>query len=73
MTNVSSTNPNNAARPARVQITGSHNLAVRTNLRAGLAWDDLDDKAKDLWNRLSSTVSTAMGGVTGGKTTTTTS
>lgn len=32
-------------------------LAVRTNLRAGLAWDDLDDQVKNLWNQLTSAVS----------------
>lgn len=39
-------------------------LAVRTNLRAGLAWDDLDDKALELWNNLTSTVSNAAQSVT---------
>lgn len=34
-------------------------LPVRTNLRAGLAWDDLDDKAKELWGKLTSAVSGA--------------
>ncbi len=37
-------------------------LPVRTHLRAGLAWDDLDDKAKEWWNNLSSTVSGAFSG-----------
>lgn len=32
-------------------------LAVRTNLRAGLAWDDLDDQAAALWSKLTSAVS----------------
>ena len=31
-------------------------LPVRTDLRAGLAWDDLDDQAKNLWNQLSTAV-----------------
>ena len=44
-------------------------LAVRTNLRAGLAWDDLDDQAKDLWNQLTSAVSALT---TGSDTTTST-
>lgn len=34
-------------------------LPVRTNLRAGLAWDDLDDKAKALWSQLTGAVSNA--------------
>lgn len=32
-------------------------LAVRTNLRAGLAWDDLDDQAKALWDKLTNAIS----------------
>lgn len=32
-------------------------LAVRTDLRAGLAWDDLDDKAQELWSNLTNAVS----------------
>ena len=44
-------------------------LAVRTNLRAGLAWDDLDDQAKSLWDKLTNAVSTLT---TSGDTTTTT-
>jgi hypothetical protein len=32
-------------------------LAVRTNLRAGLAWDDLDDQAAALWDKLTGAVS----------------
>jgi len=39
-------------------------LPVRTNLRAGLAWDDLDDQATALWNKLSSAVSNAAGTLT---------
>jgi hypothetical protein len=27
-------------------------LPVRTTLRAGLAWDDLDDQAQALWDKL---------------------
>ncbi len=41
-------------------------LPVRTNLRAGLAWDDLDDKAKDLWNSLTGAVSNATSALTPG-------
>lgn len=39
-------------------------LPVRTNLRAGLAWDDLDDQAAAWWNKLSSAVSNAAGTLT---------
>lgn len=34
-------------------------LVVRTGLRAGLAWDELDDKAKELWNSLTNSVTNA--------------
>lgn len=36
-------------------------LRMRTDLRAGLAWDDLDDQAKELWSNLTS----AFGNLTG--------
>ncbi|MCB9162467.1 MAG: hypothetical protein H6644_21905 [Caldilineaceae bacterium] len=39
-------------------------LPVRTDLRAGLAWDDLDDQAKNLWNQISTAVSNAVSGGT---------
>jgi hypothetical protein len=31
-------------------------LRVRTNLRAGLAWDDLDDQAAALWSKLTNSI-----------------
>ena len=37
-------------------------LPVRTDLRAGLAWDDLDDQAKSLWNQLSTAVTNLVSG-----------
>ena len=43
-------------RDARVNNVPS-GLPVRTNLRAGLAWDDLDDQAAALWGKLTSAVS----------------
>ena len=39
-------------------------LPVRTNLRAGLAWDDLDDQAAALWGKLTGAVSSAADTVT---------
>jgi hypothetical protein len=39
-------------------------LSVRTDLRAGLAWDDLDDQAKSLWGQISSAVSNAVSNAT---------
>ncbi len=48
-------------------------LPVRTNLRAGLAWDDLDDQAAALWGKLTSAVSGAMNSVTDSATSTTAS
>ena len=41
-------------------------LPVRTNLRAGLAWDDLDDQAAALWGKLTGAVSSATSALTGG-------
>ena len=38
---------------------------VRTNLRAGLAWDDLDDQAQALWDKLTKTVTSATKALTG--------
>ena len=40
----------------------SGGLPVRTNLRAGLAWDDLDDKAQELFGKLTNAVSGLLGG-----------
>ncbi|MEZ4868177.1 MAG: hypothetical protein R3C14_43015 [Caldilineaceae bacterium] len=37
-------------------------LPVRTDLRAGLAWDDLDDKAQELFNNLTNALSGLIGG-----------
>ena len=53
------------AQPARL-----NGLRVRTNLRAGLAWDDLDDKAKELWNSLTNAVSNATSALTNSSTNT---
>ena len=37
-------------------------LAMRTDLRAGLAWDDLNDKAQELWGNLTNAVSNLASG-----------
>lgn len=50
-----------AAQPVR-----NGGLAVRTNLRAGLAWDDLDDQAAALFGKLSSAVSNITSSLTSG-------
>ncbi len=44
----------------------SSGLPVRTHLRAGLAWDDLDDQAKALWSSLTGAVSNATNALTTG-------
>lgn len=49
------TNDNRLDKRELARPTGG--LAVRTDLRAGLAWDDLDDKAQALWNSLTKAVS----------------
>ncbi len=56
----------NTRRDKRAVNALSGGLPVRTNLRAGLAWDDLDDKAKELWGQLTSAVSNATSALTGG-------
>ena len=50
-------------RDERLANTPSIGLPVRTNLRAGLAWDDLDDQAKALWGKLTGAVSSAADAV----------
>jgi hypothetical protein len=42
-------------------------LPVRTDLRAGLSWDDLDDAASSLWDQLTGTVSNVVNSITGNK------
>ncbi len=37
-------------------------VPIRTDLRAGLAWDDLDNEAKQLWSNLSNTLRGFTGG-----------
>jgi hypothetical protein len=51
-------------RNERTITTPSSGLPVRTNLRAGLAWDDLDDQAAALWSKLTGAVSSAADAVT---------
>ena len=46
----------------RETVAPTGGLSVRTDLRAGLAWDDLDDHAKSIWSNLTSTVSGLKGG-----------
>lgn len=53
-------------RDERTLNAPSDGLAVRTNLRAGLAWDDLDDQAAALWGKLTSAVSNATSALTTG-------
>jgi len=40
-------------------LTPCGGLPVRTNLRAGLAWDELDDQAISLFNKLKDAVAGA--------------
>ncbi|MCB0107631.1 MAG: hypothetical protein KDE53_17040 [Caldilineaceae bacterium] len=54
------TNDNRLDKREPARPTGG--LAIRTDLRAGLAWDDLDDKAQKLWGSLTSAVSGLTGG-----------
>ena len=52
-----------AERTATIPVGG---LTVRTDLRAGLAWDDLDDKAQELWSNLTNTINNLTTGVNSG-------
>lgn len=47
----------------------SNSLRVRTNLRAGLTWDELNNKATGWWNQLTGAVSGAVKNITGGSNT----
>ncbi|MFN8495344.1 MAG: hypothetical protein U0350_47540 [Caldilineaceae bacterium] len=40
-----------------VKPVAAPRLAVRTNLRAGLAWGDLDEQAKALYDKITGAVS----------------
>jgi len=44
--------------------TSGGGLSVRTDLRAGLSWDELDSQAQELWNNLTNTISNVTGGDT---------
>ncbi len=57
------TQPTNQATPAPKQPARRGGLPVRTNLRAGLAWDDLDDQAQALWQQLTSAVTNTANAV----------
>lgn len=56
---------NKQALPEK-QPVRSGGLPVRTNLRAGLAWDNLDDQATALWGKLTGAVSNASSALTAG-------
>lgn len=57
---------NYTRRNARTVNAPSAGLLVRTNLRAGLAWDDLDDQAAALWGKMTNAVSNASNALTAG-------
>jgi hypothetical protein len=60
------TNPQNLRPSTDEQPEFLGGLPVRTDLRAGLAWDDLDDQAAALWQQLSDSVSNAVSSISGG-------
>lgn len=64
--NENSTNP-------FVKPVATPRLAVRTNLRAGLAWDDLDDQAKAVWDKITGAISNVANAVSGSSTDSTSS
>lgn len=57
---------NHTHRNERAGNAPSAGLPVRTNLRAGLAWDDLDDQAAALWGKMTNAVSNASNALTAG-------
>jgi hypothetical protein len=63
---------NNRNQATDKQPTLLGGLPVRTNVRAGLAWDDIDDQAKALWSKLTSAVSSATSGTASTPSTTST-
>lgn len=58
--------PNNPALTIAHKPVVQGGLPVRTNLRAGLAWDDIDDRAQALWGKLTNAVSNATNALTAG-------
>lgn len=64
-------NPINQQQMEQTQRVHLSGLPVRTDLRAGSALDDLNNQAKELWNKLTNAVSNATSAVTGGTTNTT--
>lgn len=60
-----------ATQTMQGRVTGKQNtvlggLPLRTDVRAGFSWDELDDQAAALWNQLSGAASNAISGLTGG-------
>jgi hypothetical protein len=62
------THPNNQHLATDDQPEFLGGLPRRTDVRAGLAWDDLDDQAAALWQQLSDAVSNAVSSIGGGDT-----
>lgn len=58
LTNKASTTEQGSQKDNFVATGG---LRMRTDLRAGLAWDDLDDQAQQLWGNLTSAFSSLTG------------
>lgn len=52
-------NKANNQQVAQTQPMSLGGLPVRSHLRAGLAWDDIDDQAKALWGKLTGAISSA--------------
>jgi len=61
-TPITTLQPIGSKRPTKTIRSLAGGLPVRTNLRAGLAWDDLDDKAQELLNNLTNALSGLVGG-----------
>lgn len=60
-TPITTPQPIGSKRPTKTIRSLAGGLPVRTNLRAGLAWDDLDDKAQELFNNLTNALQGLVG------------
>lgn len=54
------------SQQAHQQITVPGGLPVRSDLRAGLSFEEIQQQIGDLWGQLSNSVSNAIGNLGGG-------
>lgn len=61
----------NHTHPATRQSIVPGGLPVRTDLRAGLSIEEIQQQLSDLWNQLPNSVASAFSNLTGGSSSTT--